>query len=68
MGCEQASKDTLSSQQRIGFCSCVTDVFRTLSKTKRRQIQLRKLDGRPALPLMPKKKLQFCAASNNVRD
>jgi len=68
MGCEQASKDNLTSNQRIGFCSCVADVFRTLSKKKRREIQLRKLDGRPALPLMPQKKIQFCAASNNVRE
>src|SRR5262245_56324646 len=29
MGCDQASVDKLTSQQRIGFCSCVADVFRT---------------------------------------
>jgi hypothetical protein len=67
MGCNHAVDKSIPLSQRDGMCSCLADVIRTLPRETLRQMQMRKLNGQPALSLIPKKKLQFCADSHNVQ-
>ncbi|MGE0399173.1 MAG: hypothetical protein AB7T06_20855 [Kofleriaceae bacterium] len=60
LGCSRELPKKLSAKQANGFCGCVTDTLRTLSKKTLAEMQRRKAAGGAAASLLPEDKLAFC--------